>query len=92
MKKKGMILFTVMIGCSLLAGCVGPRRVESDYGTSVKLAKANQVLDPEAENNLDPVLGLDSFSALHTLERHRRDFDRPSPAPTYIFNVGGTAR
>ena len=70
------------------AACAGPSRVELDYGTSVKLSKFNQTLNPEAAKNLEPVSGFDGGAAKATLERYQKDFEKPSPPPTYTLSIG----
>ncbi len=80
-----------LIAVSLIfTGCVWnePGRVEMDYGTSYKLSIFNQTLDPEAEKNLEPVIGLGGPEANLNMERYRKSFEKESPRPTYILNVG----
>ncbi len=53
-----------MIGLSMTyMACAGPSRLEMDYGTSDRLAKFNQTLNPEAVKNLKPVTGIDGQAA-----------------------------
>ena len=72
----------------LLTACCGPTRVEMDYGTSYKLAKFNQIVNPDAEKNLEPVLGFDGGAARMTIDRYQKEFEKTSPPASYIFNVG----
>jgi hypothetical protein len=71
----------------LAAGCA-PTRLEMDYGTSYKLSKYNQILNPEAEKNLKPVTGMDGQAAQAVLDKYRKDFEKPAPATTYNFSIG----
>jgi hypothetical protein len=66
----------------LTAGCTfGPTRLEADYGNSLSLAKFQQVLDPMAARNLEPVYGFDGVAASRTMtifgETFRRRIDDP---------------
>ena len=60
-----------------------------DYGTSHKLAKFNQISNSDAEKNLKPVIGFDGGAARETMERYRKDFQKPTPPPVYTISVGG---
>jgi hypothetical protein len=75
----------------IAVGCAGPSRLEMDFGNSANLAKSNQMLNPEAGQNIEPVSGLDGEAAQATLEKYRKDFEKP-PAPlpyTLTIGVGG---
>jgi len=61
--KKALWITASLIGTALLISGCAPSRLEMDYGTSQKLAKFNQTLNPEAEKNLDPVVGMDGQAA-----------------------------
>ncbi len=90
MTKRSFLFIGLVIVLLISTGCVASR-VEMDYGTSYKLAKFNQTLNPEAEKNLDPVTGFDGGAAQAALGRYRKGFEEKVPAPTYVFsiNTGG---
>jgi hypothetical protein len=72
------------------SGCATePSRVEMDYGTSFKLAKFNQTLNPEAEKNLEPVTGIDAQVGDKIMEKYQKSFERPLPPPTFAISVPG---
>ena len=68
--------------------CVGPSRLERHFSTSFELAKSNQIFDPEAEKNMDPVTGLDGEAAEATLEKYREEFEKPAPPTPSILGLG----
>jgi hypothetical protein len=73
----------------MLAGCaVGPTRLEADFGTSVSLATASQILDPAAQQNLAPVYGFDGKAASATIDRYQTAFKEPPPPPSFVISVG----
>jgi hypothetical protein len=76
---------------SLSTGCAGPSRLAMDYGTSFKLATFNQILNPEAEKNLEPPTGFDGHAAHASIERYRKGFERAAPSVAYtpIFGIRG---
>ena len=73
------------------AGCAGPSRLAMDYGTSHQLARFNQILNPQAEKNLEPATGFDGHAAQAAIERYRKGFERATPSVPYtpIFGIRG---
>lgn len=88
-----MWIAAVAMTALIFAGCATePSRVEMDYGTSHNLAKFNQIYNPEAEKNLDPVTGIDAQSADKIVEKYQKSFERPLPAaPTFAITVPGVS-
>ncbi len=86
--RKRSWLFVGIIGLLLVCAACAPSRLAMDYGTSFQLSKFNQALNPEAGKNLEPVTGFDGGAAKATLERYQKDFEKPSPPPTYTLSVG----
>lgn len=84
---KRMMILAAFLALLIVAGCAGPTRLESDFGTSCKLMHVNQVLNPDASKNLQPVTGLDGVAARNMLERYRKEFEKPSAAPVYTLGV-----
>lgn len=72
----------------IAVGCAGPSRLEMDFGNSVSLAKSNQILNPEAGKNIEPVSGLDGEAARATIEKYRKDFEKPPAPMPYTLNIG----
>jgi PBP1b-binding outer membrane lipoprotein LpoB len=81
------ILVAWIVAVMFFVGCA-PSRVEMDHGMSYNLAKYNQIQNPDAEKNLKPVEGLDGKAANATVEKYRKDFEKPTPAPAATFSVG----
>jgi hypothetical protein len=81
-----LIGFTALF--SIVVGCAGPSRLERDFGTSVNLAISNQILNPEAEKNIEPVSGLDGEAAQAILEKYRKDFEKPPAPMPYTLSIG----
>jgi hypothetical protein len=96
---KRLCILMLLIAFSLLSiGCAGldqekvtldpPTRLEMDYGTSFNLMKFNQIANPEAEKNLEPVTGFDGQAAKATLDKYKKDFEKPAAAPAYTLSIG----
>lgn len=90
MKALALLILIPAVASMLLAGCAEVSRVEMDYGTSFKLSKFNQTLNPDAEKNLDPVVGLDGQAADKLMDKYQKEFEKPAPAPpSLMINMGG---
>lgn len=86
---KRHFLLVGLVGIFLISvSCAGPSRVEMDYGTSFRLARFNQTLNPDAEKNLEPVTGFDGRAAQATIERYRKGFQEKTEAPVYSISIG----
>lgn len=91
--KSGYLLIMALAAIFCISlGCAGPTRVEMDYGTSAKLAKFNQILNTEAEKNLEPVTGFDGIAAGNAIERYEKTFQEKPQSPVYTINIGNLAR
>jgi len=92
MRKTIAIIAILSFTAGLLISCAAPTRLETDYGTSYKLQKYNQIADPAAEKNLKPVEGLDGQAAAAAMTKRQKEFEKQEKAPSYIFNLGTTGK
>jgi len=86
-----MRIFSILaawIAVVMFFGGCASSRVEMDFGMSYNLSKYNQILYPEAEKNLKPVEGLDGKAANAAVEKYRKEFEKPAPAPANTFLKG----
>ncbi|MGQ9646621.1 MAG: hypothetical protein ACUVWO_08805 [Thermodesulfobacteriota bacterium] len=83
--------------CLLLSGCIAllflltscaTSRLEMDFGTSTRLSKINQIHDPGAEKNVEPVYGLDGKAAQANTEKYLKDFEKPVAATPSALTLG----
>ena len=89
MNSKIAIICCVGAVMFLAIGCA-PSRVAMDYGTSFELQKYNQTLNPEAEKNLEPVVGIDARAAQNIEDKYQKSFEQTQQSTTsYQFNIGG---
>jgi hypothetical protein len=99
MIKRSLMLIGCMALGLVLLGCAetnpfkrgyfaGPSRLEKDFGTSFELHKANQIAEPDAGKNLEPVTGFDGKAAQATLEKYRKEFEKPAPPTPYVLGFG----
>jgi type IV pilus biogenesis protein CpaD/CtpE len=71
-----------------LAGCINPSPVvDNNFGKAVNAAKAQQIINPDASLNRDPVAGVDGQAADAAMNRYHRSFVQPPITPN-VFNIG----
>lgn len=77
------LMLVMIVGLALTLGSCAPSPVtlSEDFGRSVEMARSGQILNPDAEANLDPVEGFDGRAAEKAIERYRKSFDRPATTP-----------
>lgn len=76
MWSRGSIIIGLIAAFAILLGCSTSRldKLDENWGRSLEEAKTNQILNIEAQKNLDPVVGLDSQSAERVMEAYRESF------------------
>jgi hypothetical protein len=82
------LAFSFSVGCAENKPLLGESKLEKNWGRSYESAKYNQILDPEAEKNLDPVTGLDGQAATDSVEKHKKTFKGEAKKDVYNFNLG----
>ena len=87
-------LIGVMItALSFLWGCGGSigqkeTMLDKNWGRSFETAKHNQILNPEAEKNLEPVEGLDGQASEGNMEQYIKGFKGKQSKKVYNLNLG----
>jgi hypothetical protein len=84
-------IIAAVFAAAILSGCAtNTSRLDLDFGTSYNLAKYNQIANPDAEKNLEPVQGLDGEASEKLMERYRKEFAKPAEAqkPAFVFGIG----
>jgi hypothetical protein len=94
MFKKLFVLTALVTVLSITASCAQMQRsrLEQDYGTSAKLAKFNQILNPDADKNMEPVEGLSGNAAQENMKKYEKNFEKPAKEPVYTFSIGGGSK
>ena len=84
-----LIAAAMFLAFSLAGADMLQSRLERDYGTSYQLQKFNQTLNPEAEKDVAPVVGIDGQAAQNAVEKYRKGFEKSSQTSTaYQFSIG----
>jgi type IV pilus biogenesis protein CpaD/CtpE len=87
MLSRHSIIIAFSIVLLLCAGCAY-NTLETNWGSSFEAAKTNQVANPEASENLDPVVGLDGELAAETMETYRQGCKGEDQSTTYNLRLG----
>lgn len=66
------IVFVCFVGG---AGC-SPSTLSANWGTAYNQAKQGQILNPEAGNSQEPVVGIDGHAAATTMDIYRKSFEK----------------
>ncbi|MCC7600345.1 pilus assembly protein [Janthinobacterium sp. FW305-129] len=72
-------LLCVLLASIAASGCATTPRLDSNFGRSVGLLRAQQVINPQAGLNRDPVAGLDGKSAAAAYQAYEKTFSAPVP-------------
>lgn len=83
--KKASLLLIIVI----LSGCapIYPR-LDARFGEAVGVAKAQQVMNPEASLNTEPVKGIDGQAGDAIFDNYRDAFRNPQPPLRGAVSVG----
>ncbi|OGA29356.1 MAG: hypothetical protein A3I01_16450 [Betaproteobacteria bacterium RIFCSPLOWO2_02_FULL_65_24] len=81
------------LSVATLYACASPTpRLDSSFGHAVNTAKMQQMINPDASANKDPVSGLGGVPARETIERYHDSFKAPPPTFEIIFGGTGGGR
>jgi len=75
----------IFSGMLFISGCAGTTPYSEDsltnrnWGRPYETAIYNQMLNPDAAKNLDPVLGLDGSAAQNNVEKYKESFKESGP-------------
>jgi hypothetical protein len=97
---RSMVTLQILIFAALLfsTGCgklftLEESRVDKKWGVAYEAAKHNQILNPNAQKNQAPVVGLDGQAAERNMDAYRKSFgedDSKSSVNITIPTITGT--
>lgn len=86
------LMVLVALPAGLLAACMPlTPHLDSHFGDAANIAKAEQIINPNAAQNQDPVSGVDGQAARDAQDNYHKSFK--TPAKTTINNtitIGGS--
>lgn len=75
--------------CQLFAACASTSpNVDQHFGEAVRAARAQQIINPAASLNPDPVAGIDAKASKESMDRYQDSFKAPPPS-FEVINIGG---
>lgn len=74
MKLNGIL---ALIGLGLVIGACAPTTISPNWGAAYQDARAKQVLNPTAGEQLDPVEGQNGTVSATAMEAYRKNFEKP---------------
>ena len=80
MLRKCLQIAGIIAAASLIFSCSGTTisergsMLDRSWGRSFETARYNQILNPDADKNLEPVLNLDGPAAEHTVDKYNESF------------------
>ncbi|HBH61367.1 MAG TPA: hypothetical protein DDX85_06455 [Nitrospiraceae bacterium] len=83
-----LIVLTIIFSISTGFAQMQESRLELDFGTSYKLQKYSQTLNPDADKNLEPVYGLNGNAAHENIKEYVKSFEKSVKEPVYTFTIG----
>lgn len=95
MKNRMLTLLVLIAALSITCGCGGKTlcvwsETTLDYyrGFSYETAKYNQIANPEAGRNLEPVEGLDGPAGAAVVGKYRKSFEKKAAKESYTLQLG----
>lgn len=90
MKTRHILTLLALSLTLALAGCAQRTPVlDSQFGAAVTMLKAQQIVNPEASRNTDPVSGMDGRAASSAYGEYQKSYRAPPP-PSNAFTIGIT--
>ncbi|HZX31871.1 MAG TPA: hypothetical protein VFF03_11010 [Rhodocyclaceae bacterium] len=82
----------ILVGAAAIAaaGCASTTTpvYDQSFGQAVRMARAQQTINPDASRNTDPVAGIDGAAAKESIGVYHDSYK--APPPTFnVINIGG---
>ncbi|HJV84027.1 MAG TPA: hypothetical protein VJ698_01015 [Noviherbaspirillum sp.] len=85
---KTALTVSTLIACATFAGCESTPNLDSRFGDSVNMLKAQQTLDPSASSSTEAIQ-VDGLAAKEAIGQYKKSFSHPkTPANTFSINIG----
>ena len=82
------VSLTMLIASVAVVGCASQSPVlDAHFGDAVNAAKAQQIINPEASQNTETVVGFDGQVGNAVIDRYHRSYQQPPVSPN-VFNIG----
>ena len=78
----------MFLGCSNGA-VIRDSAMDRNWGRSFETALYQQILNPDAGKEPEPVYGMDGDAAVRNLEQYRKSFEKTDTRPVYNIEMSG---
>ena len=69
-----------VVGLLILAGCTSTTpNLDQNFGSGLNLIKGQQILNPQAMQNANPVNGIDGIAAKSAYDAYQKSYKSPEP-------------
>lgn len=83
------VILAVIAAVTLTACVPTTPRLDAEFGNAVNMARIQQIANPAASHNIDPVKGIDAQAGDAAVDNYRESFVNPRPALSGgVVNVG----
>lgn len=81
-----------ILATAILAGCAATTtpNLDAKFGQSLTTLKAQQIINPDASRNTDPVAGIDGQAANAIIDRYHKAYETPAAAPSGSIGTVGS--
>ena len=83
-----LILIVSIALLQMSIGCAGTTELDRNWGRSFDTARSSQILNPDAQENLEPVVGLGGGAAEMILEAYIGSLAPVEGEESYTVNLG----
>jgi len=90
LRNRPFIVIGLIAALSICLGCAATPELDRTWGKSFEAGKSNQIMNPEAGKNLEPVVGLDGQVAEVVLENYDKLFKQQVKKRPLDFELGQT--
>jgi len=95
MARRVVSVFAIITALTIVAGCGGktlcawyPTNTDQNWGRSYEMAKFNQILNPQAGENLDPVEGVPGRVGEKVVANYEKSFEGKAAKQSVNLNLG----
>ncbi|WP_136419826.1 hypothetical protein [Herbaspirillum sp. ST 5-3] len=85
---KTALTVSTLIACAMFAGCSSTPNLDSRFGDSVNILKAQQTMDPSASSSTKAIQ-VDGLAAKEAIGQYKKSYSQPkAPTNSFSINIG----
>jgi len=87
---KKLLISIILLICPIIFGCNSTSHrqtlLDENWGRSYETARFNQIINPDAPENTDPITGLQGKAAMNNLDQYQDSF-KTKQSTRKIYNI-----